>query len=375
MSNTKFQYLYLNSEDREHTHSTNEDATINVNLDGHSFKNIRQVAVKQFSIDNSLFNITRAKGKLSWAEIKLNETPGETDIVKIFTMDLFQLYGAGYYSIKDLFVGDSLRPSMVNYQFTIMNSSVTNEVKTDKRFIQDPDSFKLAFEFTNTSNSTKFFVPILNNNIDDIWLDLGFTKDQVLPSIYINYFSNVEATNMVDSMYNTEPLRGVVLKTNISTYYPLYRQQKNTSIFTRTDFNGRHPINIENVSGVYLTSQALNGGNTYVVSGENGHLQARPKDILEFIQFNGDHYSTISYKPDILHYHYLNGKSVNQIDISITNHAGQIYKANEVGRWNLVLVFEIELEMEVTAQFIKQYNNEGYMRAHTEDKLLLGRVR
>ena len=85
-----------------------------------------------------------------------------------------------------------------------------------------------------------------------------------------------------------------------SCLYPILKNFSNNE-WKGTTFNGQHPINIENSQGIYLTSTALCGGNTFQITNRNGHLQATPQNILEFIQFDGEHYKTISYKPDILH--------------------------------------------------------------------------
>ena len=59
---TKYQYIHINSEERA-TRAVidpkkGDEATIKVSVAGHQIRNIKNVAVKQFSINNSLFNIT-----------------------------------------------------------------------------------------------------------------------------------------------------------------------------------------------------------------------------------------------------------------------------------------------------------------------------
>ena len=119
-----------------------------------------------------------------------------------------------------------------------------------------------------------------------------------------------------------------------------------------TTYTAANPTTIENIQGLYLTSDALSSGSTYQTNNNNGHLQAKPCNILEFIQFDKEHYSTISYQPQHLHYHYIHGKSSNQIDIGLTNHDGKLYKWNEIGRFHLVLVFEVELTDEISKELL-----------------------
>ena len=53
-----------------------------------------------------------------------------------------------------------------------------------------------------------------------------------------------------------------------------------------TTYVAANPTTIENIQGLYLTSDALSSGSTYQTNDTNGHLQAKPYNILEFIQFN-----------------------------------------------------------------------------------------
>jgi hypothetical protein len=154
---------------------------------------------------------------------------------------------------------------------------------------------------------------------------------------------------------------------NTPGYYKMLQSYPDNT----TTYIAANPTTIENIQGLYLTSDVLSSGSTYQTTKHNGYLQAKPSNILEFIQFNKEHYSTISYKPEHLHFHYLNGKSLNEIDIGVTNHDGKLYKWSEIWRFHLVLVFETELNDEVSEEVIKLYNQEGYDKAHTADKLIL----
>jgi hypothetical protein len=66
---------------------------------------------------------------------------------------------------------------------------------------------------------------------------------------------------------------------------------------------------------------------------------------------------------------------LNQIDIGITNHDGKLYKFNEIGRFHLVLVFEVELNDEISKEFIKKYNEEGSKKPIRLTSLSLGNAK
>ena len=97
---TKFQYLHVNSSMRSKSGTTGEDAKLEVNMSGHDIKNIKDVAVKQFTINNSSFNITSHKDTLKFAIVR-RKTDGQVDF-KQFTLKIPN----GYYQSVDL-IGSS----------------------------------------------------------------------------------------------------------------------------------------------------------------------------------------------------------------------------------------------------------------------------
>jgi len=67
---TKFQYLHVNSSMRSKSGSNGEDAKLEINMSGHEIKDVKSVAVKQFTINNSSFNITSHKDTLKFAIVR-----------------------------------------------------------------------------------------------------------------------------------------------------------------------------------------------------------------------------------------------------------------------------------------------------------------
>jgi len=203
------------------------------------------------------------------------------------------------------------------------------------------------------NNGIWWFVPLKsrNDSNDGLRLDFGF-----------------DASHLTDeSELSVSSLEPNLKFDGTPGFYKMYTSYPDGS----TTYVAANPTTIENIQGLCLTSDALSSGSTYQTNDNNGHLEAKPCNILEFIQFDKEHYSTISYQPEHLHYHCINGKALNQIDIGITNHDGKLYKWNEIGRFHLVLVFDLELNDEISKEFIKLCNEEGYDKAHTADKLIL----
>jgi len=321
-------------------------------MSGHEIKDIRNVAVKQFTINNNSFNITSHKDTLKFAIVR-KKVDGKVDY-KTFTIRIPNCY----YQSKDLIGTSTEGPT------SVINSLILEiedkKIKTEGSSFSvvlnlDPDTFRVDVKATIGSNNAGdwWFAPLKrkHESNDGLWLDLGFDASHLTDEAELSISS-------VDPQLTYEGTPGFY---KMSTSYP----------DGETTYVADNPTTIENIQGIYLTSDALSSGSTYQTNDNNGHLEAKPCNILEFIQFDKEHYSSISYKPEHLHYHYLNGKAINQIDIGITNHDGKLYKWNEIGRFHLVLVFEVKLNDEISKEFMKLYNEGGYEKAHTADKLIL----
>lgn len=361
--NTKFEYLHVSSLDREPSNAT-DDAILNINLSGHPIKHIRQVAIKSFSINNSFFNITSNRNTLSFILTKLSTGPDPTYTNKLFTIQL----PLGYYQNKDLVNGNIAGATGIINQLLINEKSESGfKVGTEANshsieFRYDPDTFKMTIHGVagnGTSFSNIWITPIREKG-EDLYNALGITHDQTVP---MEELINANNNNDVEEFYSYNREKSIALHPSsasaLTKELPTIVANQSTSM--------------ENIQGIYLTSNSLVPGGTYESSLSGGHLRATPKNILEFVQFDNSHYSTIAYKPDVLHHHYLNGKEINNIDIGISNTNGEYYKWNEIGHFHLVLVFECLIQDEVSAQFIRQYSREGYDKAHTPDKIVYGK--
>jgi len=107
MSSTKFQYLHVNSSMRSKAGTTGDDAKLDINMSGHEIKNFKNVAVKQFTINNSSFNITSNKDTLKFAIVR-KKADGTVDY-KPFTIRIPN----GYYESKDLIGTSAEGPTSV----------------------------------------------------------------------------------------------------------------------------------------------------------------------------------------------------------------------------------------------------------------------
>lgn len=357
---TKFEYLHVSSLNREH--NPDNDAVLNINLSGHSIKHIKNVAVKSFSINNSFFNITTNRNKMNFVLTKVKTD--NTFESKLFTITL----PLGYFENKQLIdntggVNTGILNQLLADARGVHGFKVGGEINSHTISLSyDPDTFKVSLIGVAGSGSSFSDIQItpLRTSGEDIWNALGFTADQTVP--YILYVIDNTITHSSNGVYANQT-------------YTFHRDNDTAETKLIPILQANQSSSIENIQGIYLTSRSLVLGGTYESSFTNGHILAKPTNILEFVQFDNSHYSTISYKPDVLQQHYLNGKEINHIDIGITNTQGQLYKWNEIGHFHLVLVFECFIQDEISAQFIKLYNEEGYQKAHTPDKIMFGKFK
>ena len=291
---TKFQYLHVNSSMRSKS-ANGEDAKLEINMSGHEIKDIKSVAVNQFTINNSSFNITSHKDTLKFAIVR-RKTDRTIDY-KRFTLKIPN----GYYQSVDLIGTSNEGPtSIINALIlAIEDRKVVSESSSfSLALTQDPNTFRVSIKATVGSGNTGewWFVPLKSRNDtnDGLWLDFGF-----------------DSSHLTDE----SDLSVSYLKENLTYPTPGFYEMYTSYSAGETTYTAANPTSIENIQGLYVTSDALSSGSTYQTNNNNGHLQAKPCNILEFIQFDKEHYSTISYQPQHLHYHYINGKSLNQIEL------------------------------------------------------------
>ena len=176
---TKFQYLHVNSSMRSKS-ANGEDAKLEINMSGHEMKDVKSVAVKQFTINNSSFNITSHKDTLKFAIVR-KKTDGTIDY-KRFTLKIPN----GYYQSVDLIGNSTEGPT------SVINSLILEiedkKVKTESSnfsvvFNQDPSTYRVSIKATIGSGNAGdwWFVPVKSRNDtnDGLWLDLGFDSSHL----------------------------------------------------------------------------------------------------------------------------------------------------------------------------------------------------
>tara|TARA_Y100000401_G_scaffold115361_1_gene118955 strand:+ start:137 stop:1207 length:1071 start_codon:yes stop_codon:yes gene_type:complete len=343
-------YVHISSDhrfDQEH-----DEARIKVHM--HTpIKNVHSVAVKQFSIANAMENIRSGEQTLKWLEAYLPQG-GTEATARMFSVDI----PTGYYSAADLCTAIN---SAISNLPTRKCSDDPNETDSVVTFLANSSTYQIEVSLSNQGAGTqgnKYFQPITSPST--LWKRLGFSEEQMVSGKKRRAASQDigEDDMLIDNA--EEAVEYQVLP-------PALFQMGNG---TPTTLTSKFPYTIESDDGIYLCSHELTrGGGTFEssVNQDNLHVVARPVDILEWIQFDQARYSHVHYNTNTPHFHYMNDVSVSDFEVSLRSSAGRPLKINECGHFSLVLMFETISHDEISAEFIKQYNDEGYALAHKKD--------
>lgn len=324
-----------------------DKAIINVHMNN-PIKNVWRVAVKSFTIANHFHNVKTGENTLSWYEFF--KSVGTTNYVyKKFSITV----PPGYYSAEEL----CLIINNTIDQFPPADRRILTEDPMGITFSQDTEHYNIRINLI-ISSGDKWFLPVVEAN-DVLWSYLGFTENQVTTLTTGQgepYILGIQARL-------AEPDNG-----RLGILPSLAQAGTDQTAFNMIS---NLPTTIENSGGIYLTSDTLTTGSTYETRKhpDKLHTEAVPMNILEWIQFDVARYSWVHYQSNILHWHYLNEASIADFDITMRSQSGQILTHRECGNYNLVLVFETVDHDEVSAEFIRAYNKEGYNLAHRPDRV------
>jgi len=171
---TKYEYLHVNSLMGSQAGTTEDDAKLQINMSGHKIQDIRNVAVKQFTINNSSFNITSSKDTIKWDIVRKK---GDGIIFKNFSIKI----PTGYYQSKDMIGSINEGPTSVIISLiseTEMKKVLREGSPYSLVLKQNPDSFRVNVKATVGSGNSGdwWFVPLkhMNATNEGLWLDLGF---------------------------------------------------------------------------------------------------------------------------------------------------------------------------------------------------------
>ena len=351
MESLKLQRKYIHVSSDHRFDQEHDEARIKVHM--HTpIKNVHSVAVKQFSIANAMENIRSGEQTLRWLEVYQPQN-GDEASGKIFSVDV----PIGYYTAADLCTAINAQISAIPNRRC---SDDTNETDATITFLAS-GTFQIEASLSNQgsgSQGNKYFQPLTSPST--LWKRLGFSEQQMVSG---------KKRKAADQNINEDAM--LVDNAEEAVEY----QSIPPSLFqmgngTPTTLTSRFPYTIESDDGIYLCSHELTrGGGTFEssVNQDNLHVVAKPVDILEWIQFDQARYSHVHYNTNTPHFHYMNDVSVSDFEISLKSSAGRTLKINECGHFQIVLMFETISHDEISAQFIKQYNDEGYALAHKKD--------
>lgn len=312
-------YLHIDSKHRTGKIS-NASNHIEIHLNGFPINNVIRCAVKQFTMANTIHNVTDFN-KLILYEEKVGE-----NYDKAITEHHEIILETGLKTTTEII--QDLQNKFNSIHSGTGNKLLINATVDEERYV----TVEITRTANNSSANKRFFQGF--DNISQLIHSLG------LEALMLGYFQDTK----------TEP--------------PLNNANAQFTII------GNHPSFIENDHGIFITSNELNSGNTFECVHSHLGMVNKPCNILEFVQFNVPKYNYLHYtSSNNTHFHYLNEKNLQKIDIVIRDKNGKAYTWEEIPDYNLVLQFECSEHHEQNKELQKAYDNEGYRIAHTPQKI------
>jgi hypothetical protein len=321
-------------------------AEIKVHLQ-HPIKDVFRVALKSFTVANSGHNVLKFENELSWYEFF--KPSGSTN----YTAKPFKVtIPPGYYTSAELLA--KINTTITNW--TSSEHQVVAETPLGINFTQHTSRYNTEITLIHSGLGDKWFAPVIIGNEGDVplWKRLGFSESQIINAKNGNLTSRITEIQSALQEGTVGSISAVLTQANADS--------------SKIDVVSHYASTIENPGGLYIVSDKLTSGSTYEtrLNPDRLHTEARPENIFEWVQFGVDRYYWVQHRSDVLHWHYLNGATINEFDIRLESEARTpLNHKGGIGEYNLVLVFETIDHDEYTAEYVRQYNADGYALAHT----------
>lgn len=337
------------------------DAQFKVQI-AHGIHNASRVAVKSFSMPNTIHNIYGDLAKVRFVEFYKPSAGAEwTHQIYNFVLD------DAYTLTSDL---------ITTIQNKFLNSSgteITRESDGSKTVKQrNPQGVDYADTFTtvtishnttsylntltlNSGTQDKAFALLVSDQNDHtIWESLGFDKRGILKESQIEW-----AKEKLNALADDAP---ATIQGGFYNYY-LRGGKSSGSAENRTIVAPRAGTH-ENHNGIYISSKAL--GNDVLVgkAHDDNVMVAHSSDVLQFINNDVAKFSYLTYHTDVPMWNILTKKNIFDFDIELRDHRNVLFPRSALPDFVLVLMFETVEEIEYNKDDIIAYNALGYRLGH-----------
>ena len=230
---TRLKYVHINS---NHRLFSEDKSKFTVHMGGHPIKNVKRVAVKQFTMDNTIHNVRSDNNKLEWFEARYELMSNADFVIAKRSISI----PVGTYTTPSLV-------SEINAQIAAhaaLNTFDANDTPLIIALTSNPIGLNYTVSIgaqwvkpEGSSSGKAFLIGSGDFGLDtNLWDELGFTRQQQLDIHDYNLLVQGNAESIEDFVAIGE------------------------MPFNMTSL---HPSTFEGEVGVYLTSNALTNGNTY----------------------------------------------------------------------------------------------------------------
>ncbi len=382
-------FIHVNSRHIEFNNSRT-DFTIYLT---NPIKNVKQVALKSFSVPNTANNIA-PNHPFSWVEAWYDDvgTTAANIHYRQYTSAInVPVIGedAVYLSSNDLATamviamgGDASSTNATNRKFDMTQNLGVGEDSQIYSMVWDSISYKTTVT-TQYSGATapgyKWWAPVYSpdQNHVNLWNMLGYEQDQLLelPAQQIEtgqFFTGVTLTD--DSFKLTmrlgipgQPLSTALLQVAGGATVTNAMRQEFKPFVSAGEGNLSKNISVtDNPIGYFITSDLTDN------SALETHRQiqknvAVPTNILEWILNTSGRNTYLHYTPDMISWHRLHQPQIAQFTIKVLNYEGRNLPHDMIRDFQMVLVVEVEEELDYHEEVVRKQQRSAYREMHDPD--------
>ena len=270
MERTRLKYVHINSNHRylQGIDSFNGLSQFKVWLGGHPIQNVKRVAVKQFSMANTLYNVREDNQILEWWELYYEQslsTP--TRACKRHVVITLGTYTTATLVEKTT---TEIAANRSGFLFTETDTPLTITLSLSD--VSDNYTVNVNVKWVKPEGEDMMTKPFALSDsyygIKDNLLDaLGFTKEQQVGSGSGGFWNAYDANEPFQ--FDQDPETSTLTAEEFDQIYAILP----------IDIQGYHPSTFESTAGVYLASETLTNGNTYetTVNQNTGMCHAVPR--------------------------------------------------------------------------------------------------
>ena len=332
-----YTYVHINSSDRK-PHETSSKMTIHLSNPIHKAHTVK---VMSFSCANEFYNIIDGNNEII---ILIYEIAG--GVIAVNPTIVALAIPPGLYTTDELM--NEFEAALADYDEDTRNVNVAFEVLA---------SNKIQLQFVSAQNQPRrvvlFYEQYNPNFYTSVVHRMGFSREQVAGN-WVN-FRNTDVNGTYEAVtpdgqwVSEEAAPYLVWKTNVIT----------------GQIRVSNNVGFESYPFVYLKSDELVKHATRTIQNADGSVATAHTNVLQKIPIDTNIFNWIHYfGSDAIFEHTLDGRTIQDFDIGLTNHVHGYFPASHFKDFNVELLFETVDDEDENKRAIVALAKKGYEIRH-----------